>query len=764
MKELQNIIHRHFEDPKQKKRYLAVLIALSMLVSFMVPLILMEPADSITKNKFRASSAAGIDIPNLNNGQDANNGYSRGHLSEVTLLIGYGVDWAADCQSAEQVIEAAKMKYFLGIASDFCVFLEGDFEPKDADAEGRVAVGGDVVFEHNQYNYQLGAGDFGDSIALIDTDNYKGVTNFAHLIMGGDILTNIATFGTKDRGASLADENKDRYKRFVVYNGFELSSNTHFGDGGAMSYGGDHGHYGAGFSESSQFYKRDNLIDFENVFLWLKEQSIKLGRKSAKGSTKISYEPHERVGSANGTTNFEGGNLLTVTFTGPGRDSGLDTIYFDLDEWNVDKLTDGTPINEGDYIQSVRFEDVPENANLVVNCGGEIIRIGAAGDKDFFSTYINGEIISNTGDYNSNNNKKSEQILYNFYECGLKPEVIDTTIQTIKNEDGTIKETREVPYQLFLDCNFNGSVLAPNAIVVSDYHCGGHLSGALIAQSFNGGLEFGYRPYRGSTDILGSTAGYAIPFNKFKQDGSTYLPGAMFAITEAGADGKMIESWKTGTTTSYITIPSKVDFEGDTTYTGQNNTISGEYIVQEQSAPEGYVLSDKTYRLYVNETVDVGTLIKTDNGTIPTRILVNLEIKDDNGELIDSYEMTIRDTYSEDGLIQRIISIKNENGKQYFVLDINPEDGKIKSIGEPKDTSVLDSAEAEGALNNIVLYANQIVDYLSSEGTEGGETEGQDETTTTTVATTSADETTTTTVTSSLFPPGYQEPTLTVTY
>ena len=48
MKELQNFVYRHMDALKHHKRYLAMLTALSMLVTFIVPLILMEPADSMS--------------------------------------------------------------------------------------------------------------------------------------------------------------------------------------------------------------------------------------------------------------------------------------------------------------------------------------------------------------------------------------------------------------------------------------------------------------------------------------------------------------------------------------------------------------------------------------------------------------------------------------------------------------------------------------------------------------------------------------------
>ena len=76
-----------------------------------------------------------------------------------------------------------------------------------------------------------------------------------------------------------------------------------------------------------------------------------------------------------------------------------------------------------------------------------------------------------------------------------------------------------------MDANFNGTVFAPNAEAKSEADCHGHLSGSLIAKSFEGGLEFGYRPYRGTaSDILGSTAGYAIPVNKFTENDDHIFP------------------------------------------------------------------------------------------------------------------------------------------------------------------------------------------------------------------------------------------------
>ncbi|MBQ4534607.1 MAG: hypothetical protein IJA18_05345, partial [Ruminococcus sp.] len=134
MKELQNIIHRHFEDHKQKKRYLAVLIALSMLVSFMVPLILMEPADSMTKQRLmmladdgtssyptsfseNISGKADNMVPNAagtDGNQVGNVIYSPAQMDILTLLFGAENDsngnlthqaLYAGCETIEETLE-----------------------------------------------------------------------------------------------------------------------------------------------------------------------------------------------------------------------------------------------------------------------------------------------------------------------------------------------------------------------------------------------------------------------------------------------------------------------------------------------------------------------------------------------------------------------------------------------------------------------------------------------------------------------------------
>ena len=687
-----------------------MLTALSMLVTFIVPLILIEPADSMTRQKVMllADDSETNMIQNLY-GDVANNGYSKKELSDVALLIGVftpgdyeeKLSWAKDCDSAAEVVEAAKDEYFLGIASEFSVFLEGDFHPRGADAEGRIAIGGDFSFEGG-YNYQVGSGDYGTMTALFNTDNYKGITDFAHAIVNGKVMkmntvstvgagsgydkrpdvSNLYIQGSGDSLTVYYPENEDMYKRIVIGNSSQINSCEHISwQGGyhVAQYGNACQHDKYSLNELAQFYQAD-LIDFTETFTWIKEQSEKLSRKRAVGAEK-------------GNTSINDSKTV-VTFDGPGKDSKVETIYFNLDSWESS-------------IKEIRFENVPENANLVINCGGEEIKIddidpddnvnnfdgnNTTHYKDRIKTFVNGEMISNNDTNASNNNVKSEQILYNFYQAT----------------------------KVYIDVNFNGTILSPNADVKSDEACHGHLSGSLIAQSFDGGLEFGYRPYRGGTNILGSTAGYVMPFDKFVNDFDDKecddrLSGATFITYELDDDNNkvIVNRWKSKDDTSYITIPTNIDFQGTTKYDISNNIKNNTYYIEEEKAPDGYVKTDKKYRVEINEKINLDYIIETDEGDIPTIINVNFDLYEDGSDTpIYSSEMKIKDIYSDGVVLQRIICI----GDEYFVLDV---------IGTGIEVGLADLA-GDVFLTNSQPINLEMIDILEDETSSEGETDSNE--------------------------------------
>ncbi len=629
MKELQNFVYKYMDSLKHHKRYLAMLTALSMLVTFIVPLILIEPADSMTgvlvckkvvhthnaecyvgntlvcnieehihtnecykkvsllslKGDGASNTNVHADnenIPNAGGGQNQDGSYTSADahpvdesgsayynpakLSLYTLLFGELNDeakeqgkthWVDPEQSLVDNLELVDDEYFLGFASDFCAFIESDFTAFDADAEGRMFVGGDLIFkgipDGNKWNYQVGAGDYGQFTPILQTDEYGHLTGFASGIIGGKVYR----LGTMTTGAyaslggdqtKLLPEGRDprhtdgndvflypeegAYKRFIVGN---LKDSLHYDEDGAVadiSYGlscnhlyanvnceickdssSDHSYLG-NVNELSQFYIYDDVRTIlEKTFDTLRARSLSLA----------SIESREAVAN---------GNTLTLDATDIGD---AKTVYFKVANWDdftkVDikvpdkriKKTEKSPYTNDE-------ETITElDLNIIVSCDDKEIDIYGT------QTLVNGQQISKRGEANSTNNHPlSSNILYNFYNA---------TSVTFNG-----------------GCNFNGTVLAPNANATSPEKCPGHLSGALIAKSFYGGLEFGYRPYRGGVDIFGMTSGYAVPVDKVDQSGDP-LPGALFAIKEGG---KFVSLFESGSGTNFAALPSRVDFTGGT--------------------------------------------------------------------------------------------------------------------------------------------------------------------------------------------------------
>lgn len=617
MKELQNIVYKHFDSLKQKKKYLAVLIALSMLVSFMVPLILMEPADSKTgvltcskaehthSNECYNNGVVSCGIPEhvhseecytkvmsltmynsnvtdgytLTNAANANGNqvgdiiYSPLEADLLTLIFGTGqnLEWLEGCDTLDEALAAAKSEYFLGLASDFCAFIEGDFTATEADAEGRVAVGGNLSFKpiegNSIWNYQVASGDYASMVPLEQTDNYEGKYGFASALVGGKLfrINTLSTgyghyrsnpdvenyddaaegYHTVKQGNKYGytvyfDPDEGLFKRFLVGNVADskhydepTDSDKAYGINCQHDYPGDCGSgcthtYLESVNELSQIYQYDGIKSLiSKVFADVRSRSANLSQQKGIPVTGNTL-------SAEGYANAE-------------------TIYFDL----------GNNWVGGD----INFTNIPEGANIVVNCGATEINIGNT------TTKINGKTISKEGeDLRTNNNKQSERILYNFYNA------------TNVNING----------------NFNGTILAPNADVRSDdTRSPGHLSGALIAKSFYGGLEFGYRPYRGGSNILGLTSGYFVPADKFVDDAvatdsngnKIELSGAELNVEEYQLDenGQIVTndgnpvlnkifSWFSSDETRLVPFPSKIDYSGDTVYTTTTTTTTTTYV------------------------------------------------------------------------------------------------------------------------------------------------------------------------------------------
>lgn len=234
----------------------------------------------------RAADASAYMVMNLY-GDTANDGYSAKELSEATLLVGDNNPLKADDGSAATTIKNAENTYFLGIASQFATFIEGNMTVTDADEEGRAAVGGNLNFTGG-WNYQVGSGDYASSTPLMETDVYSGITNFAHAIVGGT-YTNINIISN-----STTDRENDYYKRLVVGDETNFNNSTHYSNlnglasGYAYTASCKHDDYisssGSHYvNEKAQFYAAD-LIDFDELFTMLEERSITVSKISGTGT------------------------------------------------------------------------------------------------------------------------------------------------------------------------------------------------------------------------------------------------------------------------------------------------------------------------------------------------------------------------------------------------------------------------------------------------------------------------------------------------
>ena len=690
MKELQNFLYKHMDALKHHKRYVAMLTALSLLVSFMVPLILIEPADSMTKQKLmlladNATASDGVTIVD-------------DEAEKVKLLVGSNKPEITG-STVEETLSLARSKYLLGIASQFGVFLEGNFIDHSADVESRLAVGGganlsdsktledikigDKDWEKGQKGFEVGNGDFTDKISLEKlTNNW----DFAHAIVGTGPFRMINTV-SHDEYKKIDDSSGKLGKLFVIGSDVNLNDTS-------VNYTWNKQAY-----DVSSFRKTDEpLIDFTTEFAHIRNISKKLSEQVTEGTAlifsanvnNISYDAYKDNIVAFDSLNSDkywNGNIAHFRYTG--EDTNVVKFNITYEEW----------LAVSDKCSIISYEGIPENANIIINVAKESENILIEVTPQYKFTLVNGVQItpgnltlSGKEDLNytvKNNDEYCEKILYNF----------------------------STATSLNITENFSGNILAPNADVTGAKN--GHLSGALVAKSFSGALEFGYRPYQGTIDLLGSTAGYVVPFDKFVDDlngngnDNPRLAGATFEIKDE--NNNVVDTWTSTEETSYITFPTELDFTGGKTYNETNQTVTHTYTISEKSAPEGYTTTAETYSVEVKETVDLGYLLPVDNGTIPTRATVEIKIfKNSDTAPVYSCKMIVEDTYSDNGIIQRIIAIDGST-KEYYVLNI--ESGNVTSVGSPTDPSVLDYIWTETANVEFDVQAMNVdgVDVLEDE-------------------------------------------------
>lgn len=707
MKNLQEAINNHVMNSRNHKRYLAALIAMSMLVSFMVPFLLIEPAVSLTNDSEispQAAGTAGNTVYSLKNDNPT---------TDVNLLAGSNPEGSIYAETVEGVIRNADAKYALGIASQFCVFLSGDFTEWQADAEGRVAVGGDIYFKDQYASYAIGKGDFNNHVNLQRLLHNEG---FASLILGGTVKagqmddTYFGDNGNKDNADQYNDDSGktgDSGKK-VDINQESFSGDSGFPESSAASWK---------KVDQSQVYAA-KLFDFEQEFAKIKKNSKTLSNK-AKGSAGIDITSDDINGD-------------TVTFNANMLDETANVVYFNVpaEVWNQIKSCsrykfEGIPnLSEPrTVVESADASDVTWNyADIVINIEPNITdkfildkdgpeELGMVLANGDVKTSINGTSVAKGLDDKANNDIGVTSLLWNIYS---------------DNE-----------FNLKLGKNFQGTILAPNArvtdggvgIIGDNTDTAGHLSGALIAKSFNGGTEFGYRPYVGSVSLLGSSSGYIIPVDKFNigVDPAELLAGASFVMKDSS--GKEVNSWISKNSTEFAKLPSLIDLTGETDYSLPESvlTVTEEYKITESSSPNGYIKTDKNYTVSVTETVNKDYLLKFGEGTIPQ--VVDVEITINSSDTTETaFPKTIkfqyRDSYDEtaDGMAQtqrKILVYDGENVSKVFTLNIN-------TVGGSQTVTQLGTIDNWRDNYDVEEIASpQVTEAVSEETTEAVETTTQ---------------------------------------
>lgn len=464
--------------------------------------------------------------------------------------------------SMKEAIDQYNSDYLLGIASQFCIFMPGDFIPMDSDAEGRVAVGGSVYIGEGgaRSEYEIGNGDFVTNQSLESLIDNSG---FAHAIIDGNRVDNLIPVSWNNYKLDGAEVKIP--KKFWITTGVQpdgLSDNyKQYGPWTDKEY-------------ENYFYTDSKVFDvkaqFESV---IKDRSLQLGKK--KNQFEITSS----------------GDTVTFTYTGP---ENADTVYLSLDSSNYELFQKA---------KNVEFKNIPalsEPRKVVDNDGTyktwnyayivTNIDCDSLGSEVYVSnndkfTSINGTFISKgsqNGEVSVNNNHLGvTSLLYNYYSNS--------------NTD----------FKLYMGKNFQGTILAPNADT-GDMPSGeyGHLSGALIAKSFKGKTEFGYRPFTGPISMLGTKTGSEISFLKVDKDGNPLANAKIDLLEKGPKDADYVSS------SNIITKEDgKITFrlggnepENPPSSASDTAEVKTLYKVKEAEAPEGYSVSDQEFYFEVTES------------------------------------------------------------------------------------------------------------------------------------------------------------------
>lgn len=534
-------VKKFTKDRRLKKQYTLFTSVLCVLTAFSVLSSLIMPAMSAI---------------HLNeNGKDYISKADGSYKPEASkLLVGEG-DSTNDIRknTIAETIKAAEDKYALGIASQFSVFLNGDFAAGHADTEGRIAANGQVLGKkHNinnweGYGYNVGLGHYTEeNKESISYTSLTGLSGFAHIIAKGNV-ENIVQNPENQGNREIVVESG---KKVVWWNN---GSPTDAGTGYYYTYDSD-----------------KPLINFGSIFSMLEQRSAIIADNatyvSGQGKTTVTVDK----------------NNNKVTFDGKAKSGDKATsVNFNItsSQWNDIKSMNGDVTfeykNIPQIVTNITGKEVSKNGNEYFTNDATwqssyiMVNVEVPDNKEVefpqqrFITTINGTTISKDDNSGILNNKLGcASLLYNF--------------------NGATKIT--------LGHDFQGTILAPTADVtdVALYNpdtgnndkCPGHLSGALVAKSFKGYTEFGYRPYQGPIEVVEKT--YKVTINKLAKDingnnTDTHLAGAEFKIYKYDNNTRGEE---------VATITTTDNKDNDFAMLPE-----GKYELVETKAPDGYVLN-----------------------------------------------------------------------------------------------------------------------------------------------------------------------------
>ncbi|MDE6780897.1 MAG: choice-of-anchor A family protein [Ruminococcus sp.] len=271
--------------------------------------------------------------------------------------------------------------YFLGEASQFSVFVHGDFTAEGSDCEGRIAAGGSANLNDELPFYSVGA------------KVKEQQPDVAHIVVGGDSLKNFEVSSLN----MVAPPDAAIDTRIMEYNE----------NGNCKVYQGE-------------------LFDFDETFRHLAEQSAYVSEQ--KDNAELVPDQYTR------------GKWTIV-----GTDKNLNVLELTGEQYDIFTT-------DGQYIDLT--VQIPEGSYLVVNVAGDKVSLPRTEVKVQYTT---GNMEELEGE--------NLPVLYNLYQA------------TEFKYSGSIQ----------------GSTLAPAANGSGDE--GGHVSGLTVANSFKGGIQFGYSTF-----------------------------------------------------------------------------------------------------------------------------------------------------------------------------------------------------------------------------------------------------------------------------